>query len=170
MRFTIGILLFATLSLGLLAGCQPAAGPSVEETNKAVVLRYMQEVINGRSLDALDEVMAEDWVAHNPAEQNGRENLKKYFAGMFAQYPEVYADVKRIAAEGNLVFVQSHYTGRKRDRGDDWAPGSGAVVDIFRLEDGVIVEHWDVGQRPIPEKSVNGNSMFDGGALYNYPR
>ncbi len=66
--------------------------------------------------------------------------------------------------------MQSHYTGRKRDRGDDCAPGSGAVVDIFRLEDGVIVEHWDVGQRPIPEKSVNGNSMFDGGALYNYPR
>ena len=170
MRFTTGIFLAAVLSLGLLAGCQPAGVSSAEETNKAVVLRYMQEVINGRNLDLLDEIMAEDWVAHNPGEQNGRENLKAFFAGMFAQYPEVYADVKRIAAEGNLVFVQSHYTGRKRDRGDDWAPGSGAVVDIFRLEDGVVVEHWDVGQRPIPEKSVNGNSMFDGGALYNYPR
>ena len=170
MRFTAGTFLAAVLSLGLLAGCQSADVSSTEETNKAVVLRYMQEVINGRNLDLLDEIMAEDWVAHNPGEQNGRENLKAFFAGMFARYPEVYADVKRIAAEGNLVFVQSHYTGRKRDRGDDWAPGSGAVVDIFRLEDGVIVEHWDVGQRPIPEKSVNGNSMFDGGALYNSPR
>lgn len=170
MRFTTGIFLAAVLSLGLLAGCQPADVSSTEERNKAVVLRYMQEVVNGRNLDLLDEIMAEDWVAHNPGEQNGRENLKKFFAGMFAQYPEVYADVKRIVAEGNLVFVQSHYTGRKQDRGDDWAPGSGAAADIFRLEDGVIVKHWDVLQRPIPEKSVNGNSMFDGGALYNYPR
>ena len=78
--------------------------------------------------------------------------------------------MKRIVAEGDLVVVQSHYTLRKEDRGNDWAPGSGATVDIFRLEDGIIVEHWDVVQRPIPEKSVNGNSMFDGGALYNYRR
>ena len=159
MSFTKGFLLFAALSLGFLAGCQPTAGPSVEETNKAVVLRYMQEVINDRSLDVLDEVMAEDWVAHNPAEQNGRENLKKYFAGMFAQYPEVYADVKRIAAEGNLVFVQSHYTGRKRDRGDDWAPGSGAVVDIFRLEDGVIV--GALGRGTAPDSRKVGERQLD---------
>lgn len=164
---------FATLiavAIGLAVTAGASDGKSVEDRNKAVVLRYMQEVINEQKLHVLDEVLAEDWIAHNPIEQNGRENLKTLFGGFFKQMPDIHADVKRIVAEGDLVVVQSHYTLRKEDRGNDWAPGSGATVDIFRLEDGIIVEHWDVVQRPIPEKSVNGNSMFDGGALYNYRR
>lgn len=169
------------VSLPLVAGCvseQPdggAAAPeegvgaeSVEDRNRAVVLRYMEEVVNQRNLDVLDEVMAADWIAHNPGEPNGREGLKAFFGGMFEQFPEIHADVKRVVAEGDLVVVHSHYTAAEADRGNDWAPGSGAVADFFRLEDGMIVEHWDVNQRPIPESSVNGNSMFDGGALYNY--
>lgn len=142
---------------------------SVEE-NKAVVLRYMQEVINEQRLDLLDELMAEDWVAHNPGEPNGRENLKEFLAGMMQGMPEVHADVKRIVAEGDLVVTHTHYTSSKEQRGNDWAPGSGAVADIFRLENGKIVEHWDVTQFGVPEKSVSGNTMFEGGALYNYRR
>lgn len=154
----------------LFAGCAPpaASGPSVEDQNRAVVLRYMEEVVNQKNLDALDEVLAEDWIAHNAGEPNGREGLKQFFAGMFEQFPEIHADVKRIVAEGDLVVVHSHYTASEADRGNDWALDSGATADFFRLEDGVIVEHWDVVQRPIPEGSINGNTMFDGGALYNY--
>ncbi len=144
------------------------AANNLSQANQAVVLRYMQEVINGRNLDALDEVMAEDWIAHNPGEPNGRDNLKQFFGGMFAQFPEIHADVKRVIAAGDIVVVQSHYTSSPQHRGNDWAPGSGAVVDIFRLEDGKIAEHWDVSQRPIPEGSVNGNTMFDGAGLYDY--
>ena len=140
---------------------------SVEE-NKAVVLRYMHEVINEQRLDALDELMAEDWIAHNPGEPNGRENLKAFLGGMMRQAPDVYADVKRVVAEGDLVVTHTHYTMSKEHRGDDWAPSSGAVADIFRLENGKIVEHWDITQFGIPDKSVSGNTMFGGGALYNY--
>ena len=162
----------AALALSFLAawGSQEPeqAAPSQEDLNRAIVLRYMQEVINERKLDVLDEIMAADWIAHNPGEPNGRDGLKAYFAGMFEQFSEIHADVKRVVAEGDLVVVHSHYTASEQDRGNDWAPGSGATADFFRLVDGVIVEHWDVNQRPIPEKSVNGNTMFDGGALYNY--
>lgn len=145
-----------------------AVEESVEDRNKAVVMRYMQEVVNDRQLEVLDEILAEDWIAHNPTEPNGREGLKELFRGFFQMAPELHADVKRIIAEGDLVVTQSHYTASIADRGNDWAPNSGATVDIFRLVDGVIVEHWDVVQRPIPSESVNGNTMFDGGALYNY--
>ena len=166
------VIALAGIALALLAGCsaQTTGGTTAEDRNRAVVLRYMQEVINQRKLDLLDEIMVEDWIAHNPTEPNGREGLKRLFGGMFQQFPEIHADVKRIVAEKDLVAVHSHYTARKQDRGNDWAPGSGAVIDIFRLENGKIVEHWDVLQRPIPEESVNGNTMFDGGALYNYRR
>ena len=160
-----------------LAGCGaeevPAASgapaaPAEAERNRAVVLRYMQEVVNERKFEVLDELMVEDWIAHNPGEPNGREGLKTFFADMFEQVPELHADVKRVVAEADLVVVHTHYTIAAADRGNDWAPGSSAAADFFRLEDGKIVEHWDVLQRPIPESSVNGNTMFDGGALYNY--
>ena len=166
------VIALAGVALAVLAGCsaQTTGRTTAEDRNRAVVLRYMQEVINQRKLDLLDEIMVEDWIAHNPTEPNGREGLKRLFGGMFQQFPEIHADVKRIVAEKDLVAVHSHYTARKQDRGNDWAPGSGAVIDIFRLENGKIVEHWDVLQRPIPEESVNGNTMFDGGALYNYRR
>lgn len=139
-----------------------------ETENKEIVMRYMRDFINGRKIDALDDIMAEDWIAHNPGERNGREALKTLAAQWFRQFPELHADVKRIVADGDLVAIQSHYTVRKRDRGNDRATGSGATVDIFRLENGEIVEHWDVVQRPIPKKSANENTMFDGGSLYNY--
>ena len=144
---------------------EPAA---VVEANKKIVLRYMEEVINQRQFDVLDEIMVADWKAHNPGEPNGREALKDYFRAMVKQLPEIHADVKRIVAEGNLVVTQSHYTVKAGDRGNDFAEGSGAAFDFFRLQDGKIVEHWDVLQRPVPTTSANGNSMFDGAELYNY--
>jgi len=145
-----------------------AAAAATEERNRAAVLRYMQAFINQRDMNALDEVMVADWIAHNPAEGNGRDALKELAAGWFQQFPQLHADVKRVFADGDFVVTHTHYTVNAQDRGNDWAPGSAATVDIFRLEDGKIVEHWDVVQRPIPEESVNGNSMFDGGGVYNY--
>jgi membrane protein len=61
--------------------------------------------------------------------------------------------VKRIAAEGDLVFMHVFNQTSAQDRGE-------AVVDIFRFDrNGKIVEHWDVIQS-IPEKTASGHSMF----------
>ena len=149
-------------------GTLEPASPETVAMNKQIVLRYMEEVINQRNVDVLDEIMIADWQAHNAGEPNGRDNLKEYLGGLFGQFPEVHADVKRVVAEGNFVVTQSQYTMNEKDRGNDFAQPSGATFDFFRLENGKIVEHWDVIQRPVPEKSVNGNSMFDGAELYNY--
>ena len=66
--------------------------------------------------------------------------------------PDFKADVKRVIAEGDFVVVHSHMTIDANDRGR-------AAVDIFRLENGKIVEHWDILQQ-IPETSANSNTMF----------
>jgi predicted SnoaL-like aldol condensation-catalyzing enzyme len=61
-------------------------------------------------------------------------------------------EFKHAYVDGNIVVVHSHVRMNAEDRGM-------AVVDIFRLEKGKVVEHWDVVQ-PIPEKSANDNTMF----------
>jgi len=166
------ILMLILIAVGFAGGVwverNHLSSAATEERNRAAVLRYMQAFINQRDMNALDEVMVADWIAHNPTEGNGRDALKELAAGWFQQFPQLHADVKRVFADGDFVVTHTHYTVNAQDRGNDWAPGSAATVDIFRLEDGKIVEHWDVVQRPIPEESVNGNSMFDGGGVYNY--
>ena len=64
----------------------------------------------------------------------------------------LHFDFKRLICEGDLVVVHSQLTMSPEDRGS-------AVMDIFGLEDGKIVEHWDVLQ-PIPDSSANSNTMF----------
>jgi predicted SnoaL-like aldol condensation-catalyzing enzyme len=61
-------------------------------------------------------------------------------------------DFKRLVAEGDLVVVHSHLVRKPGDRGM-------TVMDIFRLENGKIVEHWDVLQE-VPESPANNNTMF----------
>ena len=61
-------------------------------------------------------------------------------------------DIKRAIAEGDLVVTHSLLKTSLEDRGS-------AVADIFRLEDGKVVEHWDVVQ-PVPESAANDHPMF----------
>jgi predicted SnoaL-like aldol condensation-catalyzing enzyme len=61
-------------------------------------------------------------------------------------------DIKRAIAEGDLVLTHSLLKTSPEDRGS-------AVADIFRLEDGNVVEHWDVVQ-PVPESAANDHPMF----------
>jgi predicted SnoaL-like aldol condensation-catalyzing enzyme len=88
---------------------------------------------------------------HNPTMAVGKqaliEALKKLPPGVTIHY-----DFKRVMSDGPMMVVHSLVTMRPDDRGN-------AVVDMFRLEHGKVVEHWDVGQ-PVPEKSANNNTMF----------
>ena len=60
--------------------------------------------------------------------------------------------LQRVIAEDNLVAVHSHLRRNAEDRGR-------VVIDIFRVEQGKIVEHWDVFQ-PVPETAAKNNGMF----------
>ena len=89
---------------------------------------------------------------HNPGAADGAESYIAFMKRLAQTYPDFRMETKRMIAEGDTVVLHSHLVLKPGDRGL-------AVVDIFRLENGKIVEHWDVVQE-VPETSANNNTMF----------
>jgi predicted SnoaL-like aldol condensation-catalyzing enzyme len=123
------------------------------EENKRIVREYSDLAFNQRKPEeAVAKYLGPHYRQHNPGAGDGPEPFIG-FVNWFAQtYPSFRIDFKRIIAEGDLVVTHSHLIREPGDRGM-------AVIDIFRLENGKVVEHWDVTQE-IPETSANNNTMF----------
>ncbi|VCU60067.1 FIG00352175: hypothetical protein [Tritonibacter mobilis] len=124
---------------------------ATEEANRALVVEFYDQFFNEHNIAASD-VIAEDYIQHNPNVPDGKAPLVSFFSGYFAENPEARARIVRSAADGDLVWLHVQSTNGEEDLGE-------AVVDIFRVEDGMIVEHWDVIQ-PVPSEAANSNTMF----------
>ena len=119
-------------------------------SNKASVIEYLDAVFNQRDLAKAEEFWAGDMIQHNPTMPNGLDVLRG-FINTSAAGPTYEAGA--IFEEGDLVAIHGRYAG--------WAGKNMIAVDIFRFEDGKIVEHWDVMQDEVPAAaSANGNAMF----------
>jgi len=149
----VGITGIAGLVLGCVGtGTTHPAAINVTESNRAIVSDFVDLMYRQKDVRAafMKHVVA-DYVQHNPNIADGRDAAITALAPMFSR-PGATFEVKRVLVDGNLAAV--HLRGRPSPED----PG-GAVVDLFRLENGKIVEHWDVLQ-PIPETSVNPHPMF----------
>ena len=116
---------------------------ATSEQNKQTVARVF-DAFRAGDVDAFDELIVEDYVQHNPQADNGLQAVKDFFAPL----GPIDVEVHRVIADGDLVAVHSNYKTFNM-----------AGVDIFRLNDGKIIEHWDVLQ-PIPDTTASGNDMF----------
>ena len=128
------------------------------QQNTAVVLAFLDTVFNKHEVElAFKLYVGPVYRQHNPNVADGIDGAVKGLARLTHEiFPEMRQQVKRTVSQGDLVSVHAHYSRNAADR----EAGSGqAVIDIFRLEHGKIVEHWDVVQ-DIPVKSANDNSMF----------
>jgi predicted SnoaL-like aldol condensation-catalyzing enzyme len=76
------------------------------EDNKQAVRRFYQEVINGRNLDVLDELLTPDGVDHTFGSQNP-EQAKQFFGMIHQAFPDLHAEVHDVIAEGELVAARS---------------------------------------------------------------
>ncbi len=121
------------------------------ERNKALVADFYAKVWNGRNIAALGDFVAENYIQHNPNVGNGRAPLQAFLGPMFDNLPQARFTLARLIAEGDLVVAHTLFQARPEDRGM-------AVVDIYRVEDGRLAEHWDV-KEAVPEASANGNPM-----------
>ena len=143
--------LILAAALALAAPAAQAAGPQ-EEANKKVVLDFYEKAINQKNFEAAAVHFGPRYTQHNPNAADGPEGLKAFLGFLREKFPASRSEVKRAFTDGDYVILHVHAVREPGTRGS-------AIVDIFKLEGGKIVEHWDVVQ-PIPEKALNANGMF----------
>jgi predicted SnoaL-like aldol condensation-catalyzing enzyme len=126
----------------------------MSEINKAnTVAFYQKALFDGDVENAFRIYAGASYRQHNPIIEDGMEGVRKFVTWIMANHPDAHGEIKRVFADGDYVILHSHWHGLSVN------PRGEAVVDIFRLEDGKVVEHWDVIQ-PIPETAANNNTMF----------
>ena len=130
-----------------------AADAAQMEANKKTIAAFYDAVLNKKDYDlAVTFVGAAGYKQHNPTAKDGVEGMKGFIGFLKDKFPNNKSEIKRIFADGDYVIVHVHAVREPGTRGN-------AIIDIFKLENGKIVEHWDVVQ-DIPEKAANGNGMF----------
>ena len=123
-----------------------------EQQNLDLVLAMYRDVLIPFDSSAVDRYISPDYVQHSSLAPPGRQALKDFLDVIRKQSPDAETHIKRSFVDGDHVIVHTHVI---RHRGD---PGM-AVVDIFRIEGSLIVEHWDV-LMDVPAKPVNTLPMF----------
>lgn len=123
------------------------------DTNKQVVRDFYDLAFNQQlPAEAAARYVSGTYRQHNPGAGDGIGPFVTFVTGFVTAFPKLRVTFKRLVAEENLVVLHSHFVCQPGDRGI-------AVMDIFRLDSGKLVEHWDVLQE-VPETSANTNTMF----------
>jgi predicted SnoaL-like aldol condensation-catalyzing enzyme len=143
-RFSLGFFVAAALATSALAA---------EQSSKEKVTAFYKMVFEDHNVaEAFKTYVGASYKQHNPLVRDGIEPSVAFLSHRFETNPQAINEVKRIIADGDLVAVHVHSRLNDGERGR-------AIVDIFRVENGKIVEHWDVIQS-VPENAQNSNTMF----------
>jgi predicted SnoaL-like aldol condensation-catalyzing enzyme len=135
-----------------LAGTLVAAPAAEQGSKETVVAFYKMVFYDHKVTEAFKTYVGASYKQHNPLVPDGIEPSVAFLSKRFEANPQAINEIKRVIADGDLVAVHVHSRLNDADRGR-------AIVDIFRLDNGKIVEHWDVIQ-PVPENAQNNNTMF----------
>jgi predicted SnoaL-like aldol condensation-catalyzing enzyme len=139
-----GLFLAVALSANVRAAEQSA--------KEMVTAFYKMTFYDHKVAEAFKAHVGATYKQHNPLVPDGIEPSVAFLSKRFDTNPQAINEIKRVIADGDLVALHVHSRLNDGDRGR-------AIVDIFRVENGKIVEHWDVIQ-PVPENAQNNNTMF----------
>ncbi|MBR1270034.1 nuclear transport factor 2 family protein [Bradyrhizobium sp. AUGA SZCCT0222] len=145
----------ALATVVLLALASPsawAASAAQQEANRKAVLDFYEKGLNQKDADGAIAYMGDRYVQHNPNAADGPEGFRKFIGFLREKFPNSRSEIKRSFVDGDYVILHVHAIREPGTRGS-------AIIDIFKLENGKIVEHWDAVQ-PIPENPANSNTMF----------
>ena len=125
---------------------------SNEIFNLDLVTKVYKNVLGPLDSSRVDNYFRKDYIQHSPMAATGAQGLKDFLDWASANSPDAEHHVKRMFADGDHVVAHVHVIIEPGTRGN-------AVIDIFRIEGGLVAEHWDAGQA-IPETSANNNGVF----------
>jgi predicted SnoaL-like aldol condensation-catalyzing enzyme len=133
------------------------AGPAAAETpeekrNKEIAIAFYNAALNEKDWEKAKSYIGDTYIQHNQAAVDGLEGIRSHVAMLKERFPQNHGEIKRAFADGDFVILHILSKRSPDMRGN-------AIVDMFRLKDGKVVEHWDVVQ-PVPEKAANENGMF----------
>jgi predicted SnoaL-like aldol condensation-catalyzing enzyme len=132
---------------------EPAAlSAAEEEENLRIAYEFYDAALNQKNWELARTYIGDRYVQHNLRAPSGPEGLEAHVAMVRETFPDNQGALQRGFVDGDRVFLHFH-TRRSPDQ------LGMAVMDMFRLENGKVVEHWDVIQ-PIPEAPANDNGMF----------
>lgn len=154
MRTASRILLSAALALTMAVpqASAQSARTRAESANLAAVTAFYNAALNEKDADKAITYLGGKYVQHNPVAKDGPEGLRGFIGFLKSQFPNNRSEIRHSYVDGDTVVL--HVLTKRTPE----ARGS-AVIDVFRLERGKIVEHWDV-QQEIPEKTASGNPML----------
>lgn len=121
-----------------------------EETAQ-LVQEFYEAFINERDFDKAVTYLGDRYVQHSTGAADDLDSLRQFVEYMRVEYPELRVNVRRVFVDGDHVILHGHLVPVPGERGS-------AHVDIFRVADGKIVEHWEVDQ-PIPEHVPHDNGV-----------
>ena len=131
LRFVVAVLL-------LLAAVPSHAADAPQEANKKTVVAFYEAAINQKDFAAASQYLGPRYIQHNPTAKDGPDGLKGFLQFLREKFPQAHSDIKRVFADGDFVILHVHAVREPGTRG-------AAIVDIFKLENGKIVEHWGMG-------------------------
>lgn len=146
------VLVLAATTLVLAMTSVQAADAQQQDANKKNVVEFYEKALNQKDFEAASRYLGPRYTQHNPVAADGPEGLKAFIQFLRDKFPNSRSEIKRVFADGDYVIVHVHAIREPGTRGR-------AIIDIFKLENGKVVEHWDVAQ-DIPEKAANSNGMF----------
>ena len=120
----------------------------ISKTNAGLVARFADEVFVKKDLSGLNKYMHEDYIQHNPLVEQGLDGFRRFFRDWFSAVPDFGYTLKKIISDESHVWVYGVYSGTHKGEWLGIPPTNKsyrfAAVDIFRIEDGKLAEHWDV--------------------------
>jgi predicted SnoaL-like aldol condensation-catalyzing enzyme len=129
------------------------------EQNKAIVLEAFETLFNKRDYEAAERYWSPNYIQHSAHIEPGREGLFNLIKGIPST---LRYEAGAIVADGNFVIVHGRFSGFG-------SPVNWIAADILRIEDGILVEHWDVIQDEATEEQSKSKAPMFGRTFPAYP-
>lgn len=119
--------------------------------NKQLVMTAYQRIFGDLDVSAVDEYLSKDFIQHNPTTPDGPDGVKQLLQMLISQgVPKQKFDYKHVLAEGDTVMLHTPY----EMAGKEWR-----FIDIYRVENGKLAEHWDAMMQ-MPDTPAHNNPLF----------